>query len=129
MARPIDERDLERTLDDLGARLAYPKRDLWPAVRERIRARGRTPWWTRFALPRLRLAPVLATVAVLLVATFLLTPDLVSRAAQVLGLPAVQIYRVPAQPTPRATVGTAPTFAGQRVASLAEATALAGFAV
>src|SRR5919201_389843 len=122
MARPIDERDLERALDDLGARLAYPKRDLWPTVRERITASGRAPGWTRFALPRMRLAPALATVAVVLVATFLLTPDLVSRAAQVLGLPAVQIYRVPTQPTPRATVGAVPTFAGQRVASVAEAT-------
>src|SRR5919201_4937214 len=41
MARPIDERDLERALDDLGARLTYPKRDLWPAVRQRNAARHR----------------------------------------------------------------------------------------
>jgi hypothetical protein len=120
MAERMDERELERALTDVGARLAGPSRDMWPAVRDRIVARRPTPWWSR-------LAPAAATLAVILAAAFLLTPDLAARAAEVLGLPGVQIFRVPA--TPPAATASSGTFLGRRVASVAEASRLAGFAV
>jgi hypothetical protein len=124
----VDDRDLERTLTDIGERLGGPKRDLWPAVRARIAERRTRPWWSRLALDRTTLAPIVATLAVILVAAFLLTPDLAARAAQVLGLPGVQIYQVPQSPTVSPTAG-ALTFAGQRVATAADASRIAGFTV
>lgn len=126
MSERMDEHDLERTLSDIGGRLEGPRRDMWPAVRERIGGRRPMPWW-RVGLDRVSLAPVAATLAVILAAAFLLTPDLAARAAEVLGLPGVQIFRVPA--TPPAAIGPSGTFPGQRAASVAEASLLAGFPV
>jgi hypothetical protein len=128
MRKRLDDRDLERTLSDIGGRLGGPRRDLWPAVRSRIAERTAQPWWSRLSFDRRSLAPIAATVAVILVAAFLLTPDLAARAAQVIGLPGVQIYQSPRSPTPRATA-PALTFAGQRVPTAAEASRIAGFAV
>jgi hypothetical protein len=124
----MDDRDLEGTLSEIGTRLDGPKRDLWPAVRTRIVERRAQPWWSRLALDRRTLAPIAATLAIILVAAFLLTPDLAARAAQVLGLPGVQIYQVPQTPTARPTA-PALTFAGQRVTTAAEASRIAGFTV
>src|SRR6266545_2352565 len=107
MRERMDERELERTLADISGRLDYPKRDIWPAVRERIAERRPRPWWS---FDRSVLAPIAATLAVILVAAFLLTPDLAARAAQVLGLPGVQIYRVSTTPTPVPTTGASATF-------------------
>ena len=71
-------------------------------MRARIVERRPRPWWAP-AFDRSTLAPIAATLAVILVAAFLLTPDLAARAAQVLGLPGVQIYRVLVRrkPTPK----------------------------
>jgi hypothetical protein len=124
----LDDRDLERTLSDIGGRLDGPRRDLWPAVRTRIAERRVRPWWSRLHLDRSALAPVAATLAIILVAAFLLTPDLAAKAAQVLGFPGVQIYQVPQTPTARPTA-PALTFAGQRVATAGEASRVAGFTV
>jgi hypothetical protein len=128
MPERMDERDLERTLSELGERLAYPAADVWPAVRARIAERRTLPWWTRLATPRFALAPVAATLAVMLVAALLLTPNLAAEAARVLGLPGAQIFRVPQTPAPT-PAGAAPTFGGQRALSLADATRIAGFTV
>jgi hypothetical protein len=129
MPERLDDRDLERTLKDIGARLDGPKRDMWPAVRARI-AEGRAqPWWSRPGLDRRTLAPVAATLVVILVAAFVLTPGLAARAAEILGLPGAQIFRIPTTPTPMPTTGAYVTFPGQRAASLAEASRLAGFQV
>jgi hypothetical protein len=128
LSKRIDERELERTLTDIGGRLDGPRRDMWPSVRARIAERRAQPWWSRLAFNRSTLAPVAATLAVILVAAFLLTPDLAARAAEILGLPGVQIYQTPHSPTPRPTA-PAPTFAGQRVANAAEASRIAGFTV
>jgi hypothetical protein len=119
MSERMDERELERALSEIGARLEGPRRDMWPSVRDRIAARRPTPWWSR-------LAPVAATLGVILAAAFLLTPDLAARAAEVLGLPGVQIFRVPATPTAATGSGV---FPGQRAASVVEASRLAGFPV
>ena len=57
MSERMDERELEGTLSDIGARLEGPRRDMWPAVRERIVGRRPVPWW-RVGLERVSLAPV-----------------------------------------------------------------------
>ena len=105
MSERLDDRDLEQTLSDIGTRLDGPKRDLWPAVRARIAERRALPWWSRLGLDRRTLAPIAATLAVILVAAFLLTPDLAARAAEVLGLPGAQIFRISTTPTPMPTTG------------------------
>ena len=127
MSERIDDR-LEQTLAEIGTRLDGPARDLWPAVRTRI-AERQAPWWSRLGFNGRTLAPVAATLAVILVAAFLLTPDLAARAAEVLGLPGAQIFRVSTTPTPMPTTGAYVSFPGQRAASVAEASRLAGFAV
>ena len=58
MAERLDDRDLERTLSDIGTRLGGTKRDLWPAVRTRIAERRARPWWSRLSIERGTLAPV-----------------------------------------------------------------------
>ena len=129
MPEQLDDRELERTLSDIGTRLDGPKRDLWPAVRARIVERQVRPWWARLVLDGRALAPIAATLAVILVAAFLLTPDLAARAAEVLGLPGAQIFRISTTPTPMPTTGAYVSFPGQRAASVAEASRLAGFQV
>lgn len=129
MPERLDDRDLERTLSDIGTRLGGPRRDMWPAVQARIAARRAQPWWSRFGFDGRMLAPIAATLAVILVAAFLLTPDLAARAAEVLGLPGAQIFRVSTTPTPMPTTGAYVSFPGQRASSIAEASRLAGFAV
>jgi hypothetical protein len=132
MPERMDERDLERTLSDIGGRFDGPRRDMWPAVRARIAERRAMPWWSRLGLLGLdqrTLAPVAATLAVILVAAFLLTPNLAARAAEAIGLPGAQIFRVPATPSTMPTTAGSVTFAGRRAASLAEATRIAGFQV
>ena len=129
MTDRMDDRDLERALNDIGARLDGPKRDLWPAVRTRIAGRHAQPWWSRLALDRRTLAPIAATLAVILVAAILLTPDLAARAAEVLSLPGAQIFKTRETPTPRASPRATPTFAGQRVTTVADAGRVAGFQV
>jgi hypothetical protein len=124
MRERMDERELERTLSEIGERLDGPKRDIWPMVRAQIDERRTQPWWSRFAL-----APVGATLAVILVAAFLLTPGLAARAADVLGLPGVQIFRVPASPPAMPTTDATARFPGRRATTLAEASRLAGFVV
>ena len=103
MAERLDDRDLERTLSDIGTRLGGTKRDLWPAVRTRIAERRARPWWSRLSIERGALAPVAATLAVILVAALLLTPRVADALGNLLNLTGVQIYRVPQTPTARPT--------------------------
>ena len=129
MPERLGDPDLERTLSDIGTRLDGPKLDLWPAVRARIAERRAQPWWSRLGLDRQTLAPIAATLVVILVAAFLLTPGLAARAAEILGLPGAQIFRISTTPTPMPTTSASVSFQGQRAASVAEATRLAGFQV
>src|SRR5690349_5249957 len=114
----LDDRDLERTLVELGGRLAYPSADLWPAVRQRIAARGERSWWS--ALRARPLVPVLATLLVILVAAFALSPEIVADAERVLGVPGIQIFPTKATPSV-APSPIAQQFPGQRAVSLADA--------
>src|SRR2546426_2497735 len=102
MASRMDERELEETLTELGGRLAYPARDLWPAVRERIAARRR-PWWHAMVTPRSPLIPVAATLLVILIAVLAISPEARAKAAEILGLRGVQIFQVPQTPSPTPT--------------------------
>ena len=128
MSERIDERELERTLSEIGERLDHPARDMWPAVRARIGERRIQPWWSRLGMDRRTLAPIAATLAVILVAALLLTPRIADALGHLLSIPGVQIYQVPQSPTARPNA-SAPTFAGQRVATAAEASRIAGFTV
>ena len=128
MTERLDDRDLERTLSDIGARLDGPKRDMWPAVRTRIAERRAKPWWSRLHLERGAFAPVAATLAIILVAGLLLTPRFADALGHLLSIPGLQIYRVSESPTARPNASP-PTFAGQRVTSVAEASRVAGFTV
>ena len=128
MTERLDDRDLERTLSDIGARLDGPKRDMWPAVRTRIAERRAKPWWSRLHLERGAFAPVAATLAIILVAGLLLTPRFADALGHLLSIPGLQIYRVPESPTARPNASP-PTFAGQRVTSVTEASRVAGFTV
>jgi hypothetical protein len=129
MPERLDDRDLERTLSDIGTRLDGPKRDMWPAVRMRIAERRAQPWWSRLGLDRRTLAPVAATLAVILVAVFVLTPAAVDALEHLLNIPGVQIFQISNTPTPMPTTGAFVSFPGQRAASVAEASRLAGFQV
>jgi hypothetical protein len=120
----LDERDFERTLVDLGGRLAYPSADLWPAVRRRIVTRSDRSWWSA---PRARpFVPVFATLLVILVAAFALSPDLVADAERVLGVRGIQIFPTKATPSV-APSPAAQQFPGQRALSLADASKQVGF--
>jgi hypothetical protein len=129
MPELLDDRELERTLSDIGTRLDGPKRDMWPAVRARIDERRAQPWWSRLGLDRQRLAPIAATLTVILVATLVLTPSFVDALEHLLNIPGVQIDRIPNTPTPMPTTGAFASFPGQRASSIAEASRLAGFQV
>jgi hypothetical protein len=129
MRKTLDDRELEATLGEIGGRLDYPDANVWPAVRERIARQRAAPWWSRFELRFATLAPAAATLAVLFVVALLLTPSVAAWAAETLGLPGAQIFRVRATPSPAVQPQPAPTFAGQRVGTLAAASAIAGFQV
>ena len=129
MPERLDDRDLERTLTDIGTRLGGPKRDMWPAVRARIADRHARPWWSRFGLDRRTLAPVAATLMVIVVAALVLTPGFGDALEHLLNIPGVQIFRIGTTPTPMATTAATVPFPGQRAASIAEASRLAGFQV
>src|SRR3989441_4626510 len=128
MGKTLSDRELEQALTEIGERLPQPTRDMWPAVRERIDKRRARSWWAP-VVSRGLLAPIAATLAVLLVVALALTPDLVARAAEILGLRGIQIFRVTVTPSPAPTTGAVVTFTGQRAASVEEASRIAGFPV
>ena len=129
MPERLDDRELERTLSEIGTRLDNPRRDMWPAVRARIAERRAQPWWSRLGFDGRTLAPIGATLAVILVAVFVLTPAFVGALEHLLNIPGVQIFRISTTPTPMPTIGTSTSFPGQRATSVAEASRQAGFQV
>jgi len=137
----MDDRTLERTLGDIGARLAYaPPTDLRRAVLARI-ATAPAPaarWWDHIASPRLGLRPAAIALAVLLLAVALASPGVRTAAGEILRIGGIDIFRVPATaspsrpagtvgPTTRPTVSPAPTF-GMPV-TLEQARAQAGYPI
>ena len=121
--RRLGDRDLERALADLGARLAYPPT---PSLAADVRARlaqqpaRRGPFWLP---PRpLWRGVVLGVLALIIVAaaTLGLLPAARTTVAEWLGLKGVEIRYAPASPTPPASPAGARPLLGERV-SLDEA--------
>ncbi len=114
--KPMDERELESTLADLGERLAYPRPTrLADAVRARLREPRAGRWWDALRSPRYAFVPVLATIAVLAVAILVAVPDARAVATEFLRLRGIVIFQAPAIVTPTATAVPRATFAGTRV--------------
>ena len=121
------DRELEAALRDVGAHLAYPPvKDVLPAVRARIEPGGTGGFWQLLWSPRFALAPALATVALLLVAALAFQP-IGATAAEILGLRGIVIFRSAETPPPAAGQAILPD--ALPVASVAEASRQAGFAV
>ncbi len=128
--------ELEATLRDVGARLAYPAAaDLLPAVRQRLQ-RGGGLWWQLWS-PR-AFAPALVALAVLLVATLALQP-IGAQALEALRIRGILIFRTtetlpPATPRPSPSASASLPPGGvladaSRVASVDLASELVGFTV
>ena len=105
----MDDRRLGAALADLGTHVAFPPA---PDVRARVLARiaepRRAPWWGALASPRYGFAPVLATLALILVALLVVSPEARATAADILRLRGVEIFRGPVPsptPTPPRTPG------------------------
>ena len=91
--RMNDER-LAAALADLGTHVAYPATpDLRPRVLERIAKPQAVPWWRQLASPRHGLAPALASLALVLVAVLVFSPEARSAATDILRLRGVEIFR------------------------------------
>lgn len=105
--RRLTDAELEALLRDVGGHLRYPAaRDLAERVRQRIQAgpeRGAT--WLD-ALRGLRLAPVAVTLVVILAGAAVLSPQMRAGAAEFLRLRGIDLFPVPAVPTPTTSPGS-----------------------
>lgn len=105
--RRLTDAELEALLRDVGGHLRYPAaRDLAERVRQRIQAgpeRGAT--WLD-TLRGLRLAPVAVTLLVILAGAAVLSPQVRAGAAEFLRLRGIDLFPVPAVPTPTASPGS-----------------------
>lgn len=131
----LDDERLGAALADLGRHVAYPPApDLRARVVARIARPRPVPWWRAFASPRYGFAPVLVTVALLLVAVLVVSPEARATATDILRLRGVEIFRGPVPsptPTPSRPPGVSPSAPslgdlGERV-SLDDARRRAGF--
>ena len=96
----MNDEGLGAALADLGTHVAYPATpDLRQQVLARIAEPEAVPWWRQVASPRYGLAPALVTVALVLVAVLVFSPDARATAADILRLRGVEIFRGPV-PTP-----------------------------
>lgn len=122
--------DLEATLRDVGASLRYPPTaDLLPAVRTRIEAPERGGSLLDLLRSPLQLAPAVATLALLVLATLAFQP-VASQAAEALGLRGIGLFPVPSIPAAIASpaAGLIPADA-RRVRSIDDASREVGFPV
>lgn len=104
----MTDAELEALLRDVGGRLRYPATpDLAQRVRARIEAgpRPRGTWLD--ALRGLRLAPIALTLVVILAAAAALSPQVRAGAAEFLRLRGIDLFPVPAVPTPTASPASA----------------------
>jgi hypothetical protein len=112
---PMREQELEETLTDLGARLAYPRPTrLGDAVLARLSEPRPRRWWEAVLSPRYAFAPALATLLLILVVSLAAMPNVRATADDFLRLRGIDIFRTAA--TPSAPVASAAVpFPGQRV--------------
>jgi hypothetical protein len=105
----MDDRELEAALADVGGNIAWPQA---PDVRVRVLARiqepRRVPWWrTAFWSPRYGFAPAIVTMALVLIAVLVFSPEARATATDILRLRGVEIFRGPV-PTPSPTPSRSP---------------------
>jgi hypothetical protein len=140
MGPRLTDAELEATLRDAGAHLAYPAAaDLLPAVRARLEQR-RGGFAQLLWSPRYALVPAVVTLVILALATLAFTP-IGAQAAEALGLRGLRIFQtaqtpppLPPRPSPSAsaTASVPPggvLFDAVRVASVDAASRQAGFTV
>ncbi len=123
---PMKDQELEATLTELGARLAYPRPTrLADAVRARLREPRTGRPWDALRSPRYAFVPLFATVLVLAVVIVAAVPGARAAADEFLRLRGIDIFRSSSAPaTPSA--GASAKFPGERV-TLAEAQRRAPF--
>jgi hypothetical protein len=93
----VEEKDLEQRLHDLRPYLEYPTTpNLVVAVRARLVAAPRRPWWSSFAVPR-RLALVAAAVLIV-IGSLLAIPQTRDTIAHWFGVKGVIVNNVPSLP-------------------------------
>jgi len=134
----MDDRTLERTLGDIGRRLAYPPpSDLRRAVLARLATAPApaAPWWDRVVSPRQGLRPAAVALAVLLLLLALAVPGVRAAAGEILRFGGIEIFRVPATTaparpvSPTATAGPSATPTFGLPVSLAVARDRAGYPI
>lgn len=133
----MNDEQLGTALADLATRIAWPATpDLRAPVQARTARPRRTPWWRIAASPRYGYAPVLATIAIALLAVLAFSPEARATATDILRLRGVEIFRGPVpSPSPSRSPGSVLTptpfpSAGLGVlVSLDEAKARAGYPV
>ncbi len=138
--RRSTDSELEGTLREVGAHLAYPSTvDLSRAVLSRLEEKRGASFWPVFWSSKAAFGPALATLALLVLATIALQP-LGATAAEALGLRGITIFQTaqtppPATPRPSPSIGASPAptggvlFDAHRVASLDAASSEAAFTV
>ena len=127
--RRPDGFDLEAALREVGGRIAYPpSADLLPAVRARIERERPRPWLLDLFRSPLSLAPAVATLVLLLLATLAFQP-IAGTAAEALGLRGITLFRVPEAGPDRTPPRPFLTPDDIRVASVDEASREVGFTV
>ena len=112
----MNDDQLAAALADLGAHVAYPATpDLRARVLTRINEPRRLEWWRLLASPRYGFAPALVTLAVVLIAVLVFSPEARATATDILRLRGVEIFRGPV-PTPSPTPSRTPTTVGTQSA-------------
>jgi hypothetical protein len=109
----MDDRELEAALADLGQRVTWPATpDLRVRVLARIQEPRRTPWWRIAWSPRYGFAPAIVTMALVLIAVLVFSPEARATATDILRLRGIEIFRGPVptpSPTPSRSPGTVVT--------------------
>ena len=104
----MDDERLGAALADLGTHIAYPAMpELRAQVLAGISGPRTIPWWRQLASPRYGLAPALITVALVLVAVLVFSPEARATATDILRLRGVEIFRGPV-PTPSLSPSRSP---------------------
>src|SRR5258708_5805059 len=133
----MDDAQLAGALGELGTQVAWPVVEVRVRVIARIQEPRRSPWWRAAWSPRYGFAPALVTLALVLVAVLVFSPEARATATDILRLRGVEIFKGPV-PTPSPTRSPGSIFTpvptidqrtlGEPV-TLAEARQRAGFTV
>lgn len=103
----MTDAQLAAALGDLGTQVAWPVVDVRAQVSARIQEPRRSPWWRAAWSPRYGFAPAIVTLALVLVAVLVFSPEARATATDILRLRGVEIFRGPV-PTPSPTRSRVP---------------------